>query len=324
MTMYQLSILDQSPVLEGDTPRDALLRTVELAQFAEQQGYKRFWVSEHHQATEVAGSSPEVLVSYILAKTNHIRVGSGGVMLSHYSPYKVAENFNVLANLAPGRVDLGIGKAPGGLPQATKALQYNALSDTKDFPQRVEALQRYVQGNGEILAQPIPSIQPELILLGGSVDSAKHAATLGITYVFAQFINSDEAVLLEALQSYKEISPKGNFAIGVAVIAADTEEEAQRLATDTDIYKVHVENDRTYTLTSEETAERFGKESGKKYTVERTKSPVIFGTVDKIREKFEQLHAAGVEEFILHNPIREHASRFRSIELLSPLQLAVH
>ena len=121
---YHLSILDQAPVIEGASNALTLLRTVELAQLAEKLGYKRFWVSEHHHSHEVASSSPEVLVSYILAKTNKIRVGSGGVMLSHYSPYKVAENFNVLTNLAGNRVDLGVGKAPGGLPLATAALQY--------------------------------------------------------------------------------------------------------------------------------------------------------------------------------------------------------
>ena len=125
----RLSILDQSPVHDSDSREggndgaDALRHTIELARKAEQWGYHRFWVAEHHGSGGVMGSSPEVLVSHLLAHTSHIRVGSGGVMLQHYSPYKVAENFNVLASLAPGRVDLGIGRGPGGLPRSTAALR---------------------------------------------------------------------------------------------------------------------------------------------------------------------------------------------------------
>lgn len=121
---YKLGILDQSPVFPGKSANDALQQTVQLAQKAEAWGYSRFWVSEHHHMEEIAGSSPEVLISHLLAKSNRIHIGSGGVMLRHYSPYKVAENFNLLANLAKGRVDLGVGKAPGGLPLSTRALQY--------------------------------------------------------------------------------------------------------------------------------------------------------------------------------------------------------
>ena len=120
---FKLSILDQSPVNDTETATDAFQHTIELAQKAEAWGYHRFWVSEHHGSDRVMGSSPEVLISHLLAKTTRIRVGSGGVMLQHYSPYKVAENFNVLASLAPGRVDLGIGRGPGGLPRSTRALQ---------------------------------------------------------------------------------------------------------------------------------------------------------------------------------------------------------
>lgn len=127
--MYNLSLLDKSPITDGQTAAGALSATINLAKRAEALGYKRFWVAEHHGSTELASSAPEVLVSWILAKTSSIRVGSGGVMLQHYSPFKVAEAFNLLSSLAPGRVDLGIGKAPGGLPKATVALQvYRAKS----------------------------------------------------------------------------------------------------------------------------------------------------------------------------------------------------
>ena len=114
---------------EHETASEALNHTIELAQKTEEWGYHRFWVAEHHASNRVMGSSPEVLVSHLLAKTSRIRVGSGGVMLQHYSPFKVAENFNVLASLAPGRVDLGIGRGPGGHPMSTKALQQDRVAD---------------------------------------------------------------------------------------------------------------------------------------------------------------------------------------------------
>src|SRR3954449_6611046 len=185
---YKLSILDQSPIFPGTTASYALQQTVLLAQKAEEWGYTRFWVSEHHNTEQLAGSSPEVLIAYLLAQTKTIQVGSGGVMIQHYSPYKVAENFHVLSNLAPGRVDLGVGKAPGGLPLSTKALQYGTVNDGKDFPERLSFLQELIENSiGEnhpfsgIQATPIPEEKPEIFLLGASASSAQLAADLGIS-----------------------------------------------------------------------------------------------------------------------------------------------
>lgn len=315
--MYTMSLLDQSPALNGDTPADALQRTIKMAQFAEELGFKRFWVSEHHGSKELTGSAPEILVSQLLAKTQSIRIGSGGVMLTHYSPFKVAESFNLLATLAPDRVDLGVGKAPGGLPLATKALQYNGLSDPNDFNNRLEELQKYVLGEAELVAEPTPDIPPQLILLGGSVSSAKKAAELGITYVFAQFINSNEDHLIEAAKTYKEINPNGIFAAALAIIAADTKVEAEDLAKNTDIFKVIFEDGSKFTLTSLKVAEKFGQESGKAYKVEQVKSPALFGETPEIFDKLDALHELGIDEFIIHNPILQEQARFRSIELLS-------
>lgn len=315
--MYTLSILDQSPMLKGDTAEQALQRTIKLARFADEKGFKRFWVSEHHQTKELAGSSPEILVAHLLAKTNKIRIGSGGVMLTHYSPYKVAENFHVLSSLAPGRVDLGVGKAPGGLPTATKALQYNGLSDPNDFYTRLKELQLYIKGDNSLAAEPAPQIPPEIVLLGGSAGSAEYAAQLGITYTFAQFINSNEEQLAEAIRVYKDRNPTGTFAVGIAVVAADSREEAKNLLKNTDLFRVHIEDGGKFTLTSFESAERFGLETGKKFTIETVSSPAIAGTASDIFEKFDTLHKSGIDEFIIHTPILEEEARFRSIELVS-------
>lgn len=325
---YNLSILDQAPVIEEASNAQTLQRTVELAQLAEQLGYKRFWVSEHHHSHEVASSSPEVLVSYILAKTNRIRVGSGGVMLSHYSPYKVAENFHVLTNLAGDRVDLGVGKAPGGLPLATAALQYGAVEVNNDFNERLRLLKGFIENNlpeddpfAKLEVTPTTEIKPEIILLGGSVSSAEYAGKLGFTYVFAQFINSHEQTLLDAIAAYKKHAPNGQFGVAFAVIAAEDEATAKGYAEGHEIYKVHLASGRTLTLHTQEAAEEFGQQSGESYEVKRYEANILAGTPEQIKEKLDYYYAFGVTEFVFHTPIKKHEARRTSYELLSPKHL---
>ena len=220
---FKLSILDQSPIHGAETSSDALRHTIELAQKAEEWGYHRFWVAEHHGSGRVMGSSPEVLVSHLLAHTSRIRVGSGGVMLQHYSPYKVAENFNVLASLAPGRVDLGIGRGPGGLPSSTAALRRGVLRQAQDernggrqyepamtLAEKLDELRQFLQGELEpehplhgLTASPMPPQPPGLFLLGTTRSSGDMAAELAIPYVFALFLNNDEDEMAEAVRRYQ-------------------------------------------------------------------------------------------------------------------------
>ncbi|MBP8940220.1 MAG: MsnO8 family LLM class oxidoreductase, partial [Agrobacterium sp.] len=174
--MYTLSLLDKSPVSAGEDAAGAFRDTINLARRAEDLGYRRFWVAEHHNSPELAGSSPEALVAWILAKTSRIRVGSGGVMLQHYSPYKVAEVFNVLSALAPGRVDLGVGKTPGGLPLATSALQQAYDPERKPgFETAFGELTTFLSGvapqdhaQAGLQATPAPPVAAERFLLGAS------------------------------------------------------------------------------------------------------------------------------------------------------------
>ena len=323
---YKLGILDQSPVVENVSNYDTLQKTVDLAQKAEEWGYNRFWVSEHHNSDLVAGSSPEVLVAYLLAKTKTIRVGSGGVMLQHYSPYKVAENFNVLSTLEPGRVDLGIGKAPGGLPLSTKALQYGNVNTGTDFEERLAFLQQLIDDNipetnefASIQATPIPPVKPSTYLLGASAGSAKLAADLGISFAFARFINSDNEVLREAANTYHENYPNGTFIASVAVITAPTEEEAKELASNQKIIKVHLASGRALTLQTVEQAEKFGLESGEAYEVKEYDANTIYGTPEQVKKVLDELHETyGIDEFILHTPVPNPEQRLRSFELLSP------
>ncbi|WP_155592803.1 LLM class flavin-dependent oxidoreductase [Lysinibacillus cavernae] len=326
---YTLGILDQSPIVEKATNEQTLQKTVILAQKAEQLGYSRFWVSEHHHTDSLAGSSPEVLVSYLLAKTKSIHIGSGGVMLQHYSPYKVAENFHVLASLEPGRVDLGIGKAPGGLPLSTRALQYGTLNQGEDFEDRLLFLQQLIEQTipsehelHGVQATPIPKIKPTLFLLGASPQSAELAGKLGIAFVFARFINSNNDVLAQAARIYREHHANGHFAVSIATIAAPTKNEARELIGDQKITKVHLASGRTLTLQSVELAEKFGQESGEAYAVKQYDADIVYGSPEDIKAIFDDFHKQyQIDEFILHTPVLKEFERERSFELLSPVNL---
>ncbi|MFJ7888851.1 LLM class flavin-dependent oxidoreductase [Lysinibacillus xylanilyticus] len=326
---YSLGILDQSPIIENATNEQTLQKTVVLAQKAEQLGYSRFWVSEHHNTDTLAGSSPEVLVSYLLAKTKSINIGSGGVMLQHYSPYKVAENFHVLASLEPWRVDLGIGKAPGGLPLSTKALQYGTLNKGEDFEERLTFLQQLIEQTVPaehelfgVQATPIPKVKPALFLLGASPQSAALAGTLGIAFVFARFINSDNDVLAQAATAYRKHHPNGHFTVSIAAIAAPTKEEAKELIGDQKITKVHLASGKSLTLQSVELAEKFGQESGESFTVKQYDADILYGTPDDIKTILDDYHVRyQIDEFILHTPVLKEFERERSFELLSPVYL---
>ncbi|MFC0215916.1 LLM class flavin-dependent oxidoreductase [Paenibacillus chartarius] len=307
----KLSILDQTPVLAEQTAKEAFANTIELAQLAERLGYYRFWVSEHHDSERVAGSSPEVLISHLLAKTERLRIGSGGVMLQHYSPYKVAENFNVLASLAPGRVDLGVGRAPGGLPRSTRALQ-QGVTEPATLEGKLIELQYYVANEvpadhplAGIVAGPVAAQPADIYVLGTSVASAEIAAASGLPYVFALFINSDEQVAHDAFQAYAErFQPKGGRTpepiLALSVIAADTDEEAAELAGDYKLFKIKLASGRTLTVGTIEQAEEFGKQSNEEYSIDTQQAQIVKGTKETVRSRLLELQEKfGVGEFIV-------------------------
>ncbi|MCF3943714.1 LLM class flavin-dependent oxidoreductase [Oceanobacillus alkalisoli] len=326
---YQLGILDQSPVFEGKTATDALQDTIQLVKKAEAWGYSRFWVAEHHHMEQVAGSSPEVLISHLLAHTSSIQIGSGGVMLQHYSPYKVAENFNLLASLAPGRVDLGIGKAPGGLPLSTRALQHGNLKNGNDFNERLTFLRDLIDDSiknshplAGIQALPKPEKKPEIYLLGGSTVSATFAADLGVNFVFAGFLNSDEELLQETVRTYKDNFNEGKCIVALAVLAAPTQQEAEELAKDHKLYILHLHDGRTLTVQSKEQVQAYKSQAEGPFEVEEKAADIIAGTKEFVNGELNRLHETyKIDEFILHTPLRKKEERLRSFQLLSPFQL---
>lgn len=323
-----IGILDQTIVFPGQTPAEAFGNTLKLAQLAEKLGFERFWVSEHHDSGQTAGSSPEVLISHLLAKTEKIRIGSGGVMLQHYSPYKVAENFNVLATLAPGRVELGIGRAPGGLPRSTKALQ-QGVAEAPELAEKLAELERFLHGPaGEdhplagLQANPLPVVPAEIYLLGTSVSSAELAAERGFPYAFALFINNDPETAARAFETYRT---RFNYGTGrwpkpilaLSVIAADTEEEAAELAGSFKSVRVTLASGKTVNVGSLEQAEEFARQAGETFTAEVRDADITRGTKDVVRRRLLELaDRYGVEDLIFTTIIGDFARRVRSFELL--------
>ena len=238
----RLSVLDQSPIPEGLTGIDALRNTIELAQLADRLGYHRYWVAEHHGGPMLAGAAPEVLIGPIASATKAIRVGSGGVMLPHYSPFKVAEVFSILSGLFPDRIDLGIGRAAGTDPLTTFALQRDRRdASPDDFPQQLAELLAYLDDEMPAehpfarLAKTLPGrpATPERWLLGSSPQSGIWAAELGISYAFADFIYPQGAEIAADYRrrhaaAHSDHAPR--TAVAVWAICADTDEQAQYLA----------------------------------------------------------------------------------------------
>src|SRR3954453_8102099 len=270
----RLSVRDQSPISEDMTGSEALQNTIDLARLADALGYHRYWVAEHHGGPMLAGPSPEALIGPIASATEGLRVGSGGVMLPHYSPFKVAETFSVLAGLYPGRIDLGIGRAAGTDPMTTHALQRDrthALPD--DFPQQLTELLAYFDGTIPVsnplarLAKVLPGRPelPEPWLLGSSPQSAVWAGELGLPYAFADFINPNGA---EIANVYRREFREGvrldapRTAVAVWAVAAETEEEAVRLASSSRMTFAMLRRGRLIEVPPPETALRFLEHEG--------------------------------------------------------------
>lgn len=318
---YALSILDKSPLADGESASDALKRTVELAQLSERLGYKRFWVAEHHNEQELASSAPEVLIAYLLARTSRISIGSGGVMLQHYSPYKIAETFHLLAALEPGRVDLGVGKAPGGLPLSTRALQaYRDTTHKPKFTEQFLELDAYLNGAGPVeglRVTPEPLEPPARFLLGASVESARLAAAHRWQFVFARHLTGDDVALDEAVSAYRNVAGRAPI-IAVSFIISERGDEAEAEARKIVLFKVHVPGAQSVTVGSEEQARDYARQLGSsEYRVEERKSSVIAGTPAQVHGELDRLHSLyGIEEFIVE-PAVDGEQRLATISLLA-------
>ena len=291
------------------------------------------------------GSSPEVLVSHLLAHTSRIRVGSGGVMLQHYSPYKVAENFNVLASLAPGRVDLGIGRGPGGLPRSTAALRRGDGEPAMTLAEKLAELRRFLSDELEpehplhgLQASPLPPQPPDLFLLGTTRSSGDMAAELAMPYVFALFLNNDEDEMAEAVRRYQsgfsytktpspQPSPRGRGSIehphtmlALPIIVADSDDEAAVHAAKIQVVRITLDSGRTLTVGSVEAGEEFGRQSGEGYEITVRQAGVVHGAPESVRGQLLDVQRKyGADEIIAVTAMDSFEKRLRSFELLGGL-----
>lgn len=324
----RLSVLDQTPVPEGVSSAQALRNTLDLARLADRLGYHRYWVAEHHGGGLVAGPSPEVLIGPIAAATERLRVGSGGVMLPHYSPLKVAESFGVLAGLYPGRIDLGIGRAAGTDPLTTHALQRDrSQPPPDDFPDQLAELLAYFErgfpaGHLARLAENLPGGPevPEPWLLGSSEQSAIWAAELGLPYAFADFINPRGASFAATYRERFDPSVRlaePRVAVAVRAMVAETSAEAERLSASWRMAFDLLRQGRLVAVPTPEKAARYFElhPEERERAGERRR---LAGTAAEVRADIEAALAAyGAEEAIVVTIAHDHEARRRSYELLA-------
>jgi luciferase family oxidoreductase group 1 len=324
----RLSVLDQSPIPEGSTGAQAVRNTLDLARAADELGYHRYWVAEHHGGGMLAGPSPEVLIGPIASATRRIRVGSGGVMLPHYSPLKVAESFSLLSGLFPDRIDLGIGRASGTDPITTQVLQRDRRQPPPDdfFDQLAELLayleDRFPDDHPLKRLTALPGLPeaPEPWLLGSSPQSAIWAADLGLPYAFADFINSDGGAGIARLyrerfaDSERLATPR--TAVAVWAIAAGTDEEARRLAYSSRMAMEMLRRGRLIPVPPVEKAERFLRGEG---LLDRPPGRrLVLGSPGRVRAELEAVaDEYRAEEVIVVSITFDHAARRRSYELIA-------
>ncbi|WP_064092711.1 LLM class flavin-dependent oxidoreductase [Rossellomorea aquimaris] len=326
----KLSVLDQSPIAEGMSPQEALNNTVKLAQHVEKLGFTRFWVSEHHDSTGLAGSSPEVLIAHLAQNTSSIRVGSGGVMLPHYSPYKVAENFRLLEGLNPNRIDLGLGRAPGGMPMATMALHDGKPRDVNRYPEQIDDLLGYLTDDlpdshpyQGLTAAPVIETMPEVWILGSSPSSAMLAAQKGLPYTFAQFINGEggpqytEAYRNHFVPSDYLQAPQNTVA--VFTVCAETDEEAERIASSIDLAILMIEQGmRSNGTPSPEKAAAYDYSPFERMRIRENRKRMIVGNPKKVKEEILNLSEQyQTNEIMLVSITYNFQDKLKSFELIA-------
>jgi luciferase family oxidoreductase group 1 len=322
---FVLSVLDQSPISEGSTGADALRNSIDLARHVETLGYERYWVAEHHGTPMLASAAPEILIAEIAAATSRIRVGSGGVMLPHYSPLKVAEVFSMLAALHPGRVDLGIGRAPGTDPHTMFALQRDRRQVAPDdFPEQLAELLALLEDDlppdhpfARLAALPGGPERPEVWLLGSSPQSAIWAAELGLPYSFADFINPKGSELAQLYRERFRPSARRDapwVAAAVSTVCAETDEEAERLAASARMAIAFLHSGRLIPVPRVEKALAFFAEN----QVPPTGRRAVVGAPATVRAGLEEVaNEYGADELMLVTITYDHAARCRSYELVA-------
>jgi luciferase family oxidoreductase group 1 len=325
----RLSILDQSPIISGHTPAQAVRETIRLAQAAEQLGYHRYWLAEHHSIAALADPCPEILVARVAAATSVIRVGTGGVLLPYYSPFKVAEVFRMLEALYPGRIDLGLGRAPGGDQMTALAMGEGRYAGAEHFPEQVQYLVAYLDGDlprehpfAGVTAMPAGPTSPQVWLLGSSDYSGALAARLGLRFAFAHFISAQggEAVMRDYRARYQPSrrEPAPQSLLCVFVICAETQDEAERLAMSIDLRRLNMDHGINAPVPNHGEAASYPYTDTDRRRIAFHRRRVVLGTPNQVRGHLLELRDAyHADELMVLTITGDYESRTRSYELLA-------
>ncbi|SDN21595.1 luciferase family oxidoreductase, group 1 [Paenibacillus sp. yr247] len=332
--MIPFSILDLAPVIVGGTPRDSFHRSLDLAKHAEQWGYHRYWLAEHHNMPGIASSATSLVISHVASGTEKIRVGSGGIMLPNHAPLVIAEQFGTLESLYPGRIDLGLGRAPGSDQLTARALRRGLGGDGHDFPEMLNELRGYLDPSLEsavpgVRAVPGEGLNIPIWLLGSSGFSAQLAGQLGLPFAFASHFAPD--YLLPALELYRgsfrpsEALDKPYAMVGINIIAADTDEEAQRLVTSLQQQFLNIIRGRRGLLNPPvDSLEPLWTPQEKAY-VDQQLSYSIVGNRDTVREKLRILQQqTEADEWIIAAQIFDYEARLKSYQIVAEVMKATN
>lgn len=325
----KLSVLDQSVISVGDSAAQAFRKTVELAQLTENLGYTRFWVAEHHNTNGIAGSSPEILISHIASMTKRIRIGSGGVLLPQYSPYKVAENFKVLEALFPNRIDAGLGRSPGGSAATRLALTDGLRKSLNEFPRQISDLKGFLQNKlpgdhpfHSVKAYPDKTAFPELWLLGITHRGARLAAEQGTAFTYGHFITPANGK--RALEQYfREFQPspflkKPKANVCIFVVCAETQEKADELALSQDLWLLRVEKGMDTRIPSLEEAKNTTLTAEDRNKIVENRKRMIIGTPQNVKNELLRLSDDyGTEEFMIINNLHSFQDKVKTYTWLA-------
>ena len=326
--MTPFSVLDLAPIAEGGDAATSFRNTLDLARHAERWGYRRFWLAEHHGMPGIASAATAVLIGHVAGGTSTIRVGAGGIMLPNHSPLVIAEQFGTLESLHPGRIDLGLGRAPGSDQTTARALRRNLASDADEFPQDVQELMNYFAGKpGPVMAVPGAGLEVPIWILGSSLYGAQVAAHFGLPYAFASHFAP--AQMMQAIAVYRErFRPSAQLAkpyvmLGFNVFAADTDEEARVMATSMQQAFVNLRTGNPKRLQPPVPGylERLGP--GERAILDQVLSCSAIGSRETVSRELRAFIArTGADELMITSQVFDHAARLRSFEIASQARAA--
>jgi luciferase family oxidoreductase group 1 len=322
--MSHFSVLDLSPITQGRTAAESFQATLDLAQHAERWGFRRFWLAEHHGMPGIASAATSILIAHVAAGTSAIRVGAGGIMLPNHSPLIIAEQFGTLESLFPGRIDLGLGRAPGSDQMTARALRRNLSSDADDFPQDVMELIDYfsAEPRGPVRAVPGKGLNIPIWILGSSLYGAQLAATLGLPYAFASHFAP--AQMMQAIEIYRATFQPSKFLskpyvmLGFNVIAADTDQNAHLLASSMQQAFINLRTGNPSTLPPpiNNYLEKIG--GAERALLSQILSCSAIGGPDKVKDEVDAFIArTQADELMITSQIFDHAARLRSYEIIA-------